>query len=105
MALARIDVPRAAKRGEVIEVRVLIGHPMETGFRREGGEHVPRNAIHSVVCRLNGVEVFRGTLSTGIAANPNLRFFMRAVEAGELEFSWLDDNDVAGKISTRLTLS
>jgi sulfur-oxidizing protein SoxZ len=106
MALARIDVPASAKRGEVIEVRILIQHPMETGFRRDGGgKRVPRNAIHSVACRCNGVEVFRATLSSGVAANPSIRFFMRAVESGDMELWWLDDEDVEGTFRSKLTVT
>jgi sulfur-oxidizing protein SoxZ len=103
MALSRIQLPPQARRGEAVEVRILIQHPMETGFRRDaGGQRVPRNALHSFACRYNGVEVFRATLSTGIAANPVLRFFLRAEKSGELEFWWLDDEDVEGRASARL---
>lgn len=103
MALARIQVPREARRGELVEVRIVIQHPMETGFRRDAdGRRVPRNAIHSLACRYNGAEVFRATLSTGIAANPFLRFFLRAVETGDLDFWWLDDDEQEG--TARATL-
>ena len=106
MALARIQVPREAKRGEVIEVRIVIQHPMETGFRRDSaGQRVPRNAIHSLVCRYNGAQVFRATLSSGIAANPLLRFFTRAVESGELEFWWIDDDEVSDRARARLEVT
>ena len=105
MALARIQLPDNAKRGELVEVRIIIQHPMETGFRRESGERVKRNAIHSFACRYNGAEVFRATLSTGIAANPYLRFFMRAGESGDLDFWWLDDDDVEGTAKARLVVS
>jgi len=105
VALARIQLPGNAKRGEPVEVRIIIQHPMETGFRRENGERVKRNAIHSFACRYNGTEVFRATLSTGIAANPYLRFFLRAGESGDLEFWWLDDDDVEGTAKARLTVS
>jgi len=95
VALARIQLPREARRGEVIEVRIVIQHPMETGFRRDpAGSRIPRNANHSLVCKSNGVEVFRATLSTGIAANPYLRFFTRARESGEFVFWWIDDDEV-----------
>ena len=75
----------------------MIQHPMETGFRLDAwGQRIPRNAVHSLACRYNGVEVFRATLGTGIAANPYLRFFTRAVDSGELELWWLDDDEVEG---------
>jgi len=106
MALARIDLPPAARRGELVEVRIVIQHPMETGFRRAPqGERVPRNAIHSLACRYHGAEVFRATLSTGIAANPFLRFFLRATESAELDFWWLDDDDVQGGAKASLNVT
>jgi sulfur-oxidizing protein SoxZ len=105
VALARIQLPSAVKRGDVVEIRVVIQHPMETGFRRELGERVKRNAIHSLACKYNGAEVFRATLSTGIAANPYLRFFLRAKESGDLDFWWLDDDDVEGTAKARLVVA
>jgi sulfur-oxidizing protein SoxZ len=106
VALARIQVPREAKRGEVIEVRIVIQHPMETGFRRDqAGARIPRNAIHSLVCRYNGAEVFRATLSAGIAANPYLRFFTRATASGDLEFQWIDDDEVRDSARARLVVT
>ena len=106
MALARIDLPHEARRGDLVEVRIVIQHPMETGFRRAAqGERVPRNAIHSLVCRYHGAEVFRATLSTGIAANPFLRFFLRATQSGELDFWWLDEDEVQGTVQTHLVVS
>ena len=89
---ARIQLPREVKRGQVIPVRVLIQHPMETGYRLEvDGRKVPKNVIRSLVCRYNGVEVFRAEMSPGIAANPFVQFSTVALESGELEFSWVDD--------------
>lgn len=106
MALARIQLPKEAKRGELVEVRIVIQHPMETGFRRDpAGRRVPRNAIHSLACRYNGAEVFRATLSTGIAANPYLRFFLRAADTGDLDFWWLDDDEKEGSARARLVVT
>lgn len=105
MALARITLPAGAKRGDVVEIRIVIQHPMETGFRRQDGERVKRNAIHSFACKYGGVEVFRATLSTGIAANPLLRFWLRAQETGDLDFWWLDDEDIEGTAKARLVVA
>lgn len=104
--LARIQLPTQARRGEPVEVRVIIRHAMETGFRRDAeGRRVPRNAIHSLACRYNGAEVFRATLSTGIAANPFLRFFIVAQETGDLDFWWLDDDEKEGTAQARLVVA
>ena len=92
---ARIQVPAVAKRGDVIEVRILIQHPMETGYRVDHvGKTVPKNAIRTLTCRYNGVEVFRAAMSPGIAANPYLQFCTIAEASGELEFFWTDDAGV-----------
>jgi len=94
---ARIQIPPRPKRGEIIEVRVLIQHPMETGYRHDDVGHlIKRNVINILYCHYNGVEVFRADLSSGIAANPYVQFYTVAEASGELEFSWLDDEGVRG---------
>jgi len=92
MANARIQVPTEIKRGNIFEVRILIRHPMETGFRHDDvGKAIPQNIINQLTCRYNGIEVFRAELFPGIAANPYLSFFTTATTSGELEVSWNDD--------------
>ena len=90
--VARVQLPQAAKRGEVIEIRIAIQHPMETGFRFDlMGQAVPKNVINSLRVRYNGAEVFRAELGSGIAANPYLQFYTVAEASGELVFEWVDD--------------
>jgi len=102
---ARILVPREARRGEIIEVRILIQHPMETGFRYDSlGRHTPRNVIHRFECRYGGVEVFRAAMGAGIAANPYLKFFVRAQESGDIECRWVDQENVSGSVRARVTV-
>jgi len=104
--VARIRVPQDAKRGDVIRVLVLVQHPMETGYRLDAdGKKVPKNVIRSLVCRYNGVEVFRAQLSPGIAANPFLEFPTIATESGELEFTWVDDAGQRGRASEPIAVS
>ncbi len=94
---ARIQVPEAATRGEVIEVRVLVQHPMETGYRYDdAGKPIPRTVITRLSCRYNGSEVFSADMTQGIAANPYLQFYIVAEASGELEISWVDDEGVKG---------
>jgi sulfur-oxidizing protein SoxZ len=94
---ARIQIPPRAKRGEIVEIRVLIQHPMETGYRRDDVGHlIKRNVINALTCRYNGVEVFRADLSSGVAANPYLQFYTVAEASGELEFYWIDDEGQQG---------
>ena len=75
MANALINVPPRAKRGEIIEIKTLISHPMETGYRRtQTGGAVPRDIIRTFVATYNGVEIFRAELHPAIAANPFIAF-------------------------------
>ena len=104
--LARVQLPPAARRGEVIEVRITIQHPMETGFRFElGGRPVPKNVIHSLVARYDGAEVFRAEMGSGIAANPYLQFFTVAEAGGEFVFEWVDDEGNRGEERATLTVA
>lgn len=75
MPATRIVVPAKARKGEVIEIKTLIHHVMETGFRRDNtGKAIPRNIITRFTCTYGGEEVFRMDLFTGIAANPFVAF-------------------------------
>jgi sulfur-oxidizing protein SoxZ len=88
----RIAVPRNARRGEVIEIRVSIQHPMETGYRVDDvGRNIPRNTIRTLTCTYNGEEIFRMDMSSGIAANPYLQFTTVAQSSGVIECNWTDD--------------
>jgi sulfur-oxidizing protein SoxZ len=102
---ARIQLPAQAKRGEVIEVRILIQHAMETGFRFDDvGKPIPRNVINALSCRYNEIEVFRADMSSGIAANPYIQFFTVAEVSGDFVFSWIDDEGVRGTERQRLNV-
>ena len=93
MPSALINVPAKAKRGDVIEIKTLMSHIMETGYRHTAsGEVVPRDIITSFVCRYNGNEIFRADLFPAFAANPFITFFTTATESGKFEFEWVGDN-------------
>ena len=93
MARVLINLPARAKRGEVIEVKTLIAHPMETGYRLDPtGAPLPRDIINRFLCTYNGEEVFRAELYPAIAANPFIAFSTVATESGEIIFSWTDDH-------------
>lgn len=90
--VARIQLPKEAKRGEVISVRIAIQHPMETGFRFDvNGRAVPKNVINTLIVRYSDVEVFRAEMGSGVAANPLLQFYTVAEASGEFMFEWVDD--------------
>lgn len=96
MARTLIQVPASARKGEVIEVRVTIAHPMETGYRPGAdGRVLPRDIIRRFQCRYEGEVVFSAELFPAISANPYLSFHLLAGDSGTLEFEWQGDNGFA----------
>jgi len=93
MARALINIPAKAKRGQVIEIKTLISHVMETGYRHSTeGQAIPRDIITSFSCTYNGEEIFSATLYPAIAANPFVTFHTVADKSGTLAFTWEGDN-------------
>ena len=93
MARALINMPTTAKRGDVIEIRTLIAHPMETGYRAaEDGTIRPRNLIRRFTCHYDDVLVFSAELFPAVAANPFIAFTTVVTTSGTLRFSWNGDN-------------
>jgi sulfur-oxidizing protein SoxZ len=103
---ARIQIPSKVKSGEVIRIGLLIQHPMETGYRTDtNGRKIPKNAIRSLSCTYNGVEVFRAQMSPGVAANPFIQFPTLAAGSGELVFTWIDDAGNRGTAKEKITVA
>ena len=104
--VARVQVPGTARRGEVIQVRIAIQHVMETGFRPDNfGRRIPKNVINTLVCRYNGVEIFRAEMGSGVAANPLLQFHVIAGASGEFVFAWVDDTGQRGEERASITVT
>ena len=105
MARVVVSLPPKAKRGEIIEIKTLAGHSMETGFRRtQLGELIPRDIISRFTCSYNGVEVFSAELHPAVAANPLIAFSTVATESGTLEFRWTGDNGFSATHSASITV-
>ena len=93
------------RRGDIVEIKTLMSHIMETGYRRTAaGEVVPRDIITSFTCRYNGVEIFRADLFPAIAANPFITFFTVATESGKFDFDWVGDEGFAESASALITV-
>jgi sulfur-oxidizing protein SoxZ len=104
MTRPRIRLPESARVGEVIEIKTLITHVMETGHRRESdGKPIPRMIINSFTAAFAGAEVFKAELHPGISSNPYLVFFLRVPGPGELELTWIDDS--GAKIAEKVRLN
>lgn len=102
----RVRVPERAKRGEVIEIRAMIEHPMESGFRLNNvGKPISRHIVESFSCEYGGREIFRATLHPGVSSNPYFLFYTIATVSGELRFTWKDDRGSVGTHTARIEVS
>ncbi|AUH65907.1 thiosulfate oxidation carrier complex protein SoxZ [Paracoccus zhejiangensis] len=89
----RLRLPKTAAKGEVIEIRTLISHPMESGLRKDAqGRTIPRGIINRLVVTFNDQPVIDVDLGPGISANPYFAFHAMVPGAGEFLFSWFDDD-------------
>ncbi|WP_434286600.1 thiosulfate oxidation carrier complex protein SoxZ [Celeribacter sp. SCSIO 80788] len=89
----RVKVPKTAAAGEVIAIKTLISHPMESGQRKDSdGNVIPRSIINRFTCEFNGQSVIDVTLEPSISTNPYIEFDATVPEAGEFKFTWYDDD-------------
>jgi len=105
MATTLINVPKKAKSGDVIEIKTLTSHIMETGYRRTpNGNLIPRDIITSFTCHFDGEEIFRADLFPATAANPFMSFFTVASKSGKFEFEWIGDNGFSETATASITV-
>ncbi|WP_417806826.1 thiosulfate oxidation carrier complex protein SoxZ [Thioclava sp.] len=89
----RVKVPKSASAGEVITIKTLISHPMESGQRKDkDGNVIPREIINRFTCDFNGENVIDVTLDPAVSTNPYIEFDAKVPEAGEFKFTWYDDD-------------
>jgi sulfur-oxidizing protein SoxZ len=106
MARILLNVPKTASRGEVIEIKTLIAHPMESGYRTgTNGRLIPQDIITLFVCRFEGEEIFRAELSPAIAANPFLSFFAKVGRSGKFTFEWRGDDGFVAEDSAEIQVA
>ena len=102
----RVRVPAQAKVGDVIEIKTLISHEMESGQRKDAsGKTIPRQIINKFTAAFNGKMVFEADWYTSISANPYQSFFFKAKESGEFKFTWKDDNGSDYTATSKLTVA
>ena len=90
----RLRVPKTAVPGEIIQIKCLAEHVMESGRRKhpETGALVPRFLIKRMECRYNGTLVFFADWFNGMSANPYVAFKLRAAESATIEVTWIEDD-------------
>ncbi|MGY9006909.1 MAG: thiosulfate oxidation carrier complex protein SoxZ [Alphaproteobacteria bacterium] len=101
----RFKAPKTAKKGEVIEIKTLVTHKMESGRRKnKKGKKIPRKIINNFTCTYGGKEVFSSNWHPAVSANPYLVFYVRAEKTGKLEMRWKDDDGKVYTASSMLTV-
>ena len=102
----RVRVPANAKKDEIIEIKTLISHEMESGQRKgSDGQVIPRKIINTFTAEFNGKKVFEATWHPAISANPYQSFFYKATESGEFTFSWKEDGGAVFQSKNKLTVA
>jgi sulfur-oxidizing protein SoxZ len=102
----RVRVPATAKAGDLIEIKTLISHEMESGQRKDAaGATIPRKIINTFTAEFNGKKVFEASWHPAISANPYQSFFYKATETGEFTFSWKDDDGSVYQTKNKLTVA
>ena len=106
MANVLVNAPKTAKKGEIVEIKALIMHVMETGFRAgTNGRIIPRNIVEDFSATWNGREIFRMKMSPAIAANPFVSFFTVASESGTIGFRWSGDEGFVAEHQVAITVT
>jgi sulfur-oxidizing protein SoxZ len=105
MTQTRIVLPKTARKGEIIRIKTLIQHVMETGHRRDHfGNVIPRDLVNRLVATYGGRTIFRADLNPGMAANPFFAFSTRARESGDIVFEWQGDNGFHVRETRQITV-
>lgn len=106
LAKARVSMPSEAKQGDIIMIKTLIRHTMETGYRVDAtGQSIPRDIVTKLTATYNGAEIFAMDFTQGVAANPYIAFHTRALTSGELVFVWEDKNGPLATVRKTLAVT
>ena len=85
---------RAQAQGDKTTVRVLVGHEMESGQRKDAtGKIVPPWFIQEVSATWNGKTVISAQWGTAVSKNPFMQFSFKGGKVGEkVVVSWTDNH-------------
>ncbi|MCK5445936.1 MAG: thiosulfate oxidation carrier complex protein SoxZ [Rhodospirillaceae bacterium] len=102
----RVKVPKTAAKGDMINIKTLVSHKMETGNRKgKDGKKVPRMILNNFKVTFNGAAVFGADMHPAVSANPYIAFFMKAEKSGTFNFTWTDDSGKTMSTSADMAVS
>ncbi len=107
MAKPRVKVPKTAKAGEVVQIKTLISHKMDTGLQKhkKTGKLIPQKIINSFTATFDGKQVFTVKPHAAISANPYFAFYLKVPKSGDLEMTWTEDTGKSWKVKRTITTS
>lgn len=102
----RIKLPKSAKKGEIVQIKTLLSHTMESGQRKDSsGKTIPRKIINKFTCAFNGKPVFSVDIEPAVAANPYVQFSAKVEESGTFAFAWTDDDGTVTSAEEKITVT
>ena len=106
MAESRLRVPTTAKKGDIVDIKSLISHPMASGFTKDSaGKTIARDIINTFTCSFNGKQIFAMKMEPAISANPYISFPVKVDQSGTFDFKWVDDNGQTYTDSAKITVA
>jgi sulfur-oxidizing protein SoxZ len=106
MKKPRVKLPSSAKAGELIQVKTLASHDMETGNRKgKDGKPIPRLIVNKFTCTMGGAEIFSANMHPSVSANPYITFYIKAEKSGTYDFTWTEDNGEVTTVSQDMAVS
>ncbi len=84
---------RAQVKDGITDVRVLMAHPMETGFRKDSsGKTIPAHFISDVKATSGGKTVLTAKWGQAVSQNPFLQFRFKGANPGDkITITWVDN--------------
>lgn len=102
----RVKVPKKAAAGDVVTIKTLISHKMETGLRKDKeGKVIPRSIINRFTAEFNGENIIDVTIEPSVSTNPYFEFDAKVPESGEFKFTWYDDDGSVYEETKAITVS
>ena len=90
----RVKVPKKAEVGEIVTIKTLLSHPMESGQRKDkAGEVIPQDIVNYFSASFEGEKFFEVEVDPAISTNPYLEFTLKVPRPGTVSFLWKTDSD------------
>jgi sulfur-oxidizing protein SoxZ len=89
---SRVLLPPSITHGDVIYVRAIIEHPMDTGFFRTAeGQPIPAYFINDVTVTYGDEVVAHFEWTSGVSRDPSVTFPLKATHEAPVAITWKDN--------------